>query len=93
MCPIYDGEHRCGGLDNVTCTRCGDGKLEPDDGEECDGTTDCGVDCKFLCGNGRLDSGEDCDKVTGCNSNCTAALDYVCANNSCTTCGNEKYDP
>ena len=31
-----------------------------DYGEQCDGSADCGTDCKFLCGNGKLDSGEEC---------------------------------
>lgn len=91
----------CGGADNqapgtydacdTNCRlgpSCGDGVLQPSEGEECDDAenngsagSDCLSDCRLRCGNGEIDQGEQCDDGLAqnlggyetCNADCTLA--------------------
>jgi MYXO-CTERM domain-containing protein len=51
---------------------CGDGIVQEDHGEVCDGTPHCGDDCKPepYCGDGTVDPGETCDGGPHCDDCC-----------------------
>jgi len=73
---------------NCTLPRCGDGVVDPGEGEQCDDGNlvdgdGCDSDCTFssgVCGNGIVDPGEDCDQgplnsdilPDHCRTDCTA---------------------
>ena len=77
----------CNGRDNQCPFNCGNGKIEPELGEQCDdgelnGTPDdgCRRDCKLKCGDGNLDPQEQCDTEPNCTGSCrlTCTKDADC---------------
>ena len=75
-----------------SCTKCGNKKIDYDEGETCDDggyvngdgcNSQCQIEVVATCGNGRLDSGEQCDDNNnrngdGCNANCFKESGFVC---------------
>ena len=62
---------------------CGDGIVDGDLGEECDGGVDCDDECRlFVCGNGIVEGSEECDGGPVCSDLCAVLV----------TCGNGIVD-
>jgi len=102
------GKH-CSSAAHCIVDVCGDGEVNPSQGQQCDSGKHCldtcmcetnfeatfppSRDCVGICGDGFVVDGEECDSSGGCLSNCTCDSKFVAKNGTCVGCGNGVVDP